>query len=264
MQYLIGSAHELARVWKAWGVGSERDAQQPAVRQPLGPHLRHHRLGQAADDLRGELPARAKSPTTCPCWPRAERHGDGRRLRLLGWTLAASRRSRRWSCSGSAIALLDRPAARPALPARTPRRAAGDAREPARAARADARRWSSSGRAGAGRARSEAPALERFSAEPGRAAGGSSASTGATPSRAPARSSAATRWTFPNVRDAEGTVGNDYRLTGLPTTFVLDAQRAHPRGAARARRANARCGRRWPGGTQLSSGMTQAHSDGRR
>jgi|NGEPerStandDraft_6_1074524.scaffolds.fasta_scaffold07321_3 thiol-disulfide isomerase/thioredoxin len=30
-------------------------------------------------------------------------------------------------------------------------------------------------------------------------------------------------WTFPVLRDAEGTVGNDYRLTGLPTTFVLDA-----------------------------------------
>lgn len=29
MQYLIGSAHELVPVWKAWGVGSERDAQQP-------------------------------------------------------------------------------------------------------------------------------------------------------------------------------------------------------------------------------------------
>jgi protein SCO1 len=29
MQYLIGSAKELARVWKAWGVGSVRDAQQP-------------------------------------------------------------------------------------------------------------------------------------------------------------------------------------------------------------------------------------------
>jgi cytochrome oxidase Cu insertion factor (SCO1/SenC/PrrC family) len=29
MQYLIGNAKELARVWKAWGVGSERDAQQP-------------------------------------------------------------------------------------------------------------------------------------------------------------------------------------------------------------------------------------------
>jgi cytochrome oxidase Cu insertion factor (SCO1/SenC/PrrC family) len=29
MQYLIGSASQLARVWQAWGVGSERDAQQP-------------------------------------------------------------------------------------------------------------------------------------------------------------------------------------------------------------------------------------------
>ena len=30
-------------------------------------------------------------------------------------------------------------------------------------------------------------------------------------------------WSFPNLRDGEGTVGNSYRLTGLPTTFVLDA-----------------------------------------
>jgi protein SCO1 len=29
MQYLVGSAHELAKVWQAWGVGSERDANQP-------------------------------------------------------------------------------------------------------------------------------------------------------------------------------------------------------------------------------------------
>jgi len=29
MQYLIGSAKELARAWKAWGVGSEQDVQQP-------------------------------------------------------------------------------------------------------------------------------------------------------------------------------------------------------------------------------------------
>lgn len=29
MQYLIGSAGELARVWKAWGVGSIRDSKQP-------------------------------------------------------------------------------------------------------------------------------------------------------------------------------------------------------------------------------------------
>ncbi|HTB71231.1 MAG TPA: TlpA disulfide reductase family protein [Solirubrobacteraceae bacterium] len=31
------------------------------------------------------------------------------------------------------------------------------------------------------------------------------------------------KWTFPVLRDAEGTVGDDYRLTVLPTTFVLDA-----------------------------------------
>ncbi|MGH2855325.1 MAG: SCO family protein [Solirubrobacteraceae bacterium] len=31
MKYLIGSPRELGKVWEAWGVGSERDAQQPDV-----------------------------------------------------------------------------------------------------------------------------------------------------------------------------------------------------------------------------------------
>jgi protein SCO1 len=31
MQYLVGSAHELARVWSDWNIGSERDAQQPQL-----------------------------------------------------------------------------------------------------------------------------------------------------------------------------------------------------------------------------------------
>jgi protein SCO1/2 len=31
MQYLVGDQHELARVWKAWGVGSERDASNPEL-----------------------------------------------------------------------------------------------------------------------------------------------------------------------------------------------------------------------------------------
>jgi cytochrome c biogenesis protein CcmG, thiol:disulfide interchange protein DsbE len=31
-------------------------------------------------------------------------------------------------------------------------------------------------------------------------------------------------WTFPNLRDAEGTVGNAYRLPSLPTTFVVDSR----------------------------------------
>jgi protein SCO1 len=36
MQYLIGSQQELARVWKAWGVGSERDAHNPGVVEHSG------------------------------------------------------------------------------------------------------------------------------------------------------------------------------------------------------------------------------------
>ena len=30
-------------------------------------------------------------------------------------------------------------------------------------------------------------------------------------------------WTFPNLRDASGTVGNNFGLSGLPNTFVLDS-----------------------------------------
>ena len=68
----------------------------------------------------------------------------------------------------------------------------------------------------------EAPALERFSRSPagrGRIVGvdWSDALSGA---RSFIRSHA---WTFPNMRDGEGTVGNAYRLQVLPTTFVLDA-----------------------------------------
>lgn len=67
----------------------------------------------------------------------------------------------------------------------------------------------------------EAPAVERFSQSTdghGRVVGvnWSDALSGA---RAFLKRYA---WTFPNVRDAEGAVGNAYRITGLPTTFVLD------------------------------------------
>jgi cytochrome c biogenesis protein CcmG, thiol:disulfide interchange protein DsbE len=68
----------------------------------------------------------------------------------------------------------------------------------------------------------EAPALERFS----RSAAGRGRLVGVDWSDAlsGAQSFVAKHgWTFPVLRDAEGTVGNDYRLTGLPTTFVLDA-----------------------------------------
>jgi len=68
----------------------------------------------------------------------------------------------------------------------------------------------------------EAPALESFARSPaGRArivgVDWSDALSGA-------RSFVAShKWTFPNLRDAEGTVGNAYRMTDLPTTFVVDA-----------------------------------------
>jgi thiol-disulfide isomerase/thioredoxin len=68
----------------------------------------------------------------------------------------------------------------------------------------------------------EASALERFSHSPlGR---GRLVAVDWSDALAGARSFVTKHaWTFPVLRDAEGTVGNDYRLTGLPTTFVLDA-----------------------------------------
>jgi protein SCO1 len=36
MQYLVGSQKELAHVWKAWGVGSERDHQDPDLIEHSG------------------------------------------------------------------------------------------------------------------------------------------------------------------------------------------------------------------------------------
>ena len=79
----------------------------------------------------------------------------------------------------------------------------------------------------------EAPALERFS----RSAAGQGRIVGVdwSDGLAGARSFVAQHgWTFPVLRDAEGTVGNDYRLT-VPAEHVRDRRRrADPRGAARS------------------------------
>jgi thiol-disulfide isomerase/thioredoxin len=68
----------------------------------------------------------------------------------------------------------------------------------------------------------EAPAIERFSqsAEGRGRIVGVDWSDGLPGARAFIKDHS---WTFPNVRDSEGAVGNDYRLTNLPTTFVLDS-----------------------------------------
>lgn len=69
----------------------------------------------------------------------------------------------------------------------------------------------------------EAPALERFA----QSSQGHARIVGVdwSDARSGARSFIARhRWTFPNVRDGEGTVGNSYGLTVLPTTFVVGGE----------------------------------------
>jgi thiol-disulfide isomerase/thioredoxin len=68
----------------------------------------------------------------------------------------------------------------------------------------------------------EAGALERFSRSP--AGSGRLVGVDWSDELAGARAFVARHgWTFPVLRDAEGTVGNRYSITGLPTTFVLDS-----------------------------------------
>ena len=70
--------------------------------------------------------------------------------------------------------------------------------------------------------RGEAPALERFSQSPE----GRGRMVGVDWSDARSSATAFIRhygWTFPNLRDGNGTVGNSYELINLPTTFVLDS-----------------------------------------
>jgi thiol-disulfide isomerase/thioredoxin len=67
----------------------------------------------------------------------------------------------------------------------------------------------------------EAPAIERFS----RSAEGSGRIVGVDWSDRRGSALAFIHrfgWSFPTVRDGEGTVGNDYEMTGLPEIFVLD------------------------------------------
>lgn len=67
----------------------------------------------------------------------------------------------------------------------------------------------------------EASMLERFSQQPvgRRRIVGVDSGDAASDARAFVRKYG---WTFPNVRDGEGTVRGRYRITGLPTTFVVD------------------------------------------
>ncbi len=70
---------------------------------------------------------------------------------------------------------------------------------------------------------SEAAALERFAQSP--AGRGRLVAVDWNDGLSGARAFLARyRWTFPTLRDAEGSVGEAYGLTGLPSTFVIDAR----------------------------------------
>ena len=151
-----------------------------------------------------------------------------RRSRLLGWTLAVA--------SLAALAVIglstDRSASlgrlAPALPrerlAGAPVTLVGLTSHSGGSSRAASGRpalvvfWAS----WCGPCAREAPALERFS----RSDAGRGRMVGVDWSDALAGARSFIRrysWTFSNLRDSEGTVGNDYHMTGLPTTFVIDA-----------------------------------------
>jgi thiol-disulfide isomerase/thioredoxin len=146
-----------------------------------------------------------------------------RRLQLLGWTLAAAAVVAVLAVFGLAHDRSSdggRPA--PALPRET---LVGPSTTLAGLLSGDGHRaalvvfWAS----WCGPCAAEAPALERFA----HSAAGHGRIVGVDWSDAAAGARSFIRryhWSFPNVRDREGTVGNAYRLIGLPSTFVIDGQ----------------------------------------
>jgi len=71
MQYLVGSAHELGKVWEAWGVGSERDAEQPQFINHSGLIYGITASGKRLTSTR-RTSNRRRSRTTSRCSRRAE------------------------------------------------------------------------------------------------------------------------------------------------------------------------------------------------
>jgi cytochrome c biogenesis protein CcmG/thiol:disulfide interchange protein DsbE len=142
-----------------------------------------------------------------------------RRLRLIGLVLAAAAALAAFVAFG--LASSGSPTVAPALPRE--RLAGAPITLPGLVAGAHGRAtlvlfWAS----WCGPCEREAPAVQRFS----QSATGSGRIVGVDWSDGLAGASAFLRryrWSFPNVRDSEGTVGSKYGLAVLPTTFVLDA-----------------------------------------
>ena len=92
MKYLIGSPRELGHVWQRWGVGSERDAEDPGLHQPLRARLRDRRVGRAEDRLhRLELPAERSRPRRAAAGLAVVRGASYRRRRHCSLRSVSSR-----------------------------------------------------------------------------------------------------------------------------------------------------------------------------
>ena len=70
-------------------------------------------------------------------------------------------------------------------------------------------------------------------------------------------------WTFPVLRDGDGAVGNEYRMTSLPTSSRDRLARAHHRRAARAADAEAVDARARAGGTRVTRAAKRRRAPGR-
>lgn len=162
----------------------------------------------------------ARPPTTRPCWPSADRLTMARLPRAFGWAAAAAAlaalivfglASDPFSSLGPRAPALPRQRL-VGVPVTLPGLLRAAAGEPTLVVF-----WAS----WCGPCAHEAPALEQFSRS--RTGRGRMVGVDWSDDLAGARSFIRRyAWTFTNLRDSEGTVGNDYHLTGLPTTFVLD------------------------------------------
>ena len=159
MQYLVGSPKELAAVWKAWGVGSEREVGHPDLVEHTGIVY-----GITGSGKRWRSTRPTSRPTTWrttrrswrPSRERSMSRRAVRRVALAVLALAAIALVAVFGLAGTkGVAGRGAPRAAP----RTARRCAHHAGRRCSPPHTASRCWSCSGRAGAGRARTRRPRL---------------------------------------------------------------------------------------------------------
>ena len=224
MQYLIGSKKELAPVWEAWKVGSSREIEQPQFVDHTG--------------LVYGITGSGKKLTVLP---RIQALGNRPRRAAAGGQMSWGRGSSRLTGLAAGLTALvaiaafvvfglasktqppgGRPA--PALPRESlsgPSATLASLESSARGRAAVIVFWAS----WCASCAQEAPAFERFYRS--REGHGRVVGVDWSDPETWAAMKFVHRygWTFPNLRDLHGLVGNDYGLgAGLPDTFVVSAR----------------------------------------